>query len=191
MQLPGFKPLFKSMQAQDIHRYKFPYRHNHLHFDCLFFTDQQPFELVMGCKAENFAIFLDVRQGFQIDPGLDTVTFNKLRAALRLDGKSGASFKTSAFFREFNAHIPDHAKPENKAKPQDIAPYRSITEEAHKVYFCGWRNNPAGKHVTAENLEKTLQLMGPREHEFSKRRNQSTCWTANEDDAREMFIPAG
>ena len=66
-----------------------------------------------------------------------------------------------------------------------------MTEEADKVYSCGWRNNSAGKHVTPQNLEKTLQLMGRREFGFSKRRNQSTCWTANKDDAIEMYIPAG
>jgi len=191
MQLLGLKPLFKSMLAQDIPRYKFPYQYNHLHFDCLFFVDQQPFELVMGCKAENFAIFLDVHHGFKIDPNLPTATYFKLLAALRLNGKSGERFKTSVFFQEFDAHIPNHARPENKAQPQDIAPYRSITEEAHKIYFCGWRNNPSVKHVTPENLEKTLKLMGTREHEFSKRRNQSTCWTADKDAAIDLYIPAG
>lgn len=189
MQLTGLKLLYMSMKSQGIERYKFPYRHNHLHFDCLFFIDQQPFELVMGCKAENFAIFLDVRQSFEIDPNLDRQTYYRLLDALRLGGHSGKPFRTGEFFSEFNQHIPNHADPQNKARPQDIAPYRSIAEEAHKVFFCGWRNNPPGAHVTPENLDKTLTLMGRREHEFSKRRNQSTCWTANEDDAREIFIP--
>jgi len=76
----------------------------------------------MGCKGENFAIFLTVRSGFQIDPNLPNETYRKLADALRLDGRSGNPFRTSDFFREFNAHIPDHATPENRAKPQDTAP---------------------------------------------------------------------
>lgn len=64
MRLSGLEPLYRSMRAQNIERTKFRYEHNHLTFECMFFIDLQPFELVMGFIGHNFTIFLDVRPGF-------------------------------------------------------------------------------------------------------------------------------
>jgi len=107
MQLDGLRPLYQNMRAQNLGRVKFPYKLNHLVFDCLFFADTRPFELVMACLGHNFAIFLEVHKGFVIRPFIEPPeTFNALCEALFQGKGSGNRFQASAFFAEFNRHIP-------------------------------------------------------------------------------------
>lgn len=191
MKLDGLIQLYKSMRSQDIGRTKFRYQHNHLTFDCLFFIDVEPFELVMGCIGRNFAIFLEIEKGFNIQPFIEPKsTFFDLLNALKTDKKSDNKFNPFEFFEEFNKQIPDSTKPSNTVKPKDIVKYVSNIEESDRIYFCGWLNNNLQKNqVSEKNLEKTKWFMGQRVYEFAKRRNQSTKWTDDESKARELFFP--
>lgn len=157
MKLDGLIQLYKSMRSQDIGRTKFRYQHNHLTFDCLFFIDVEPFELVMGCIGHNFAIFLEIEKGFKIEPFINPKsTFYDLLDALKTDKKSDNKFNPFKFFEAFNRQIPDSAKPRNTVKPQDIVKYVSNIEESDKIYFCGWlNNNLQGNQVSEKNLKKT------------------------------------
>ncbi len=191
MRLSGLEPLYRSMHAQNIERTKFRYQHNHLTFECMFFIDLQPFELVMGCIGHNFTIFLEVRPGFEITPFIERETFFSLREALFQGAGSPNKFDPTAFFTEFNRHIPNHTSPENTPEPHEVARYYRHVEEADKIYFCGWRDNTkVGKHVTAENLAKTLRLLGERAHELARRRNLSTCWTDVYENRTTFAMPA-
>ena len=190
MKLPGLIPLYRSMKSQDIGRYKFRYQLNHLTFDCLVFIDIEPFELVMGCLGHNFAIFLDVQKGFEIDTFIQRETFFALRNALKTTNSSDNRFDPNQFFLDFDKEIPEHADPRNTATAKDVVRYYSDIEEADKIHFCGWLDNNLRKHtVTDSNLDKTRRFMGQRVYDFAKRRNQSTRWTHDETMAVDFYFP--
>lgn len=179
------------MKNQNIGRTNFRYTLNHLDFECLFFIDIKPFELVMGCLHQNFAIFLDVEQGFSIKPFIKPKsTFIKLVKALNTLDDSDHKFVPHEFFDEFNQHIPNRANPHTPVTPSDIIKYYSNIEEEDKIHFCGWLdNNIQNNKVSEKNLIKTRRFMGQQVYEFAKRRNQSTRWTPDPSQAVELFLP--
>jgi putative PIN family toxin of toxin-antitoxin system len=183
--------LYRSMREQGMLRVKFRYRLNRLSFECLFFADTEPYELVMGCLGHNFAIFVDVHRGFEIRPFIEPKqTYFALRDALFENADSGIKLEASVFFAEFNRHIPTHATPDQRPSPRDIGKYYPDLEDSDKLFFCGWLdNNKQRNRVRPENLAKTLRLMGQRAHDFALRRNQSTRWTDDETKAVTPVIP--
>lgn len=191
MQLTGLQPLYRSMRQQDIGRTKFRYHLNHLVFECLFFADTAPFELVMGCLGHNFAIFINVRPGFDISPYIEPKeTFFALREALFQGQGSVNRFDPVAFFAEFNRHIPGHAAPDQTPTPDDVVRWYPDIEDADKRFFCGWLdNNRQGNQVSVTNLAKTRRLLGQRAHDFAQRRNQSTRWTHEQSKATAFSMP--
>lgn len=191
MHLNGLQPLYRSMRDQDMGRTKFRYQHNHLVFECLFFADVKPFELIMGCLGYNFAIFLEVRDGFKIRPYIEPKeTFFALRNALFQGQGSTNRFDPLAFFTEFNRHIPNHAVPGHTPTPDDVVRYYPDIEDANKRFFCGWLDNTKqGNQVSATNLAKTRRLLGQRAHDLALRRNLSTRWTHEQSKAIAFFLP--
>ena len=191
MKMTGLVPLYKSMRSQGIERTKFRYQHNHLIFDCLFFIDTKPFEVVMGCVGHNFAIYLEVKDGFEIVPFIEPrSTYFELRNALSEGKGSGHRLDLREFFQEFNRNIPAHARPEDKPTPQDIVRAYPDIEDALKIYFCGWLDNSkVGKKVQPKNLEKTRRFFGQRVYEFASKRNMSTKWT-DVPTEMEFYLPA-
>lgn len=191
MQLTGLQPLYRSMRQQDIGRIKFRYHLNHLVFECLFFADTEPFELVMGCIGHNFAIFLDVRRGFEISTYIEPrETFFALRNALFQGQNTNNRFDPVAFFAEFNRHIPTQATLDQIPSADDVVRHYPDIEDAHKRFFCGWLDNSKpGNQVTATNLDKTRRLLGQRARDFAQRRNQSTRWTHEQSKAIAFLMP--
>jgi len=191
MQLTGLQPLYRSMRQQDIGRIKFRYKLNHLVFECLFFADTEPFELVIGCLAHNFVIFVEVRRGFEISTYIEPrETFFALRNALFQGQNSANRFDVVAFFAEFNQHIPTHAAPDQIPSADDVVRYYPEIEDSRKRFFCGWLDNSKqGNQVSVTNLEKTRRLLGQRARDFAQRRNQSTRWTHEQSKAIAFFMP--
>lgn len=191
MRLTGLQPLYRSMCDQGLGRTKFRYQHNHLVFECLFFADLEPFELVMGCLVHNFAIFLEVRKGFEIAPYIEPKeTFFALRNALFQGAGAPNRFDPVAFFTEFNRHIPQSATPAQSPTADDVVRYYPDIEESDKRFFCGWLDNTKqGNHVSPANLAKTRRIFGQRVHNFAKRRDLSTRWTHEQSKAIAFFMP--
>ena len=191
MKLTGLQTLYRSMCDQEMGRIKFRYKLNHLVFECLFFADVEPFELVMGCLGHNFAIFVEVRRGFEITPYIEPkATFYALCDALKQGAGSQHRFDPTTFFVEFNRHIPQHATPDQAPTPDDVVRHYPDIEDAQKRFFCGWLdNNKQGNRVSSANLDKTRRLLGQRAHDFAQRRNQSTRWTHIQQDAKTFFMP--
>ena len=67
------------------------------------------------------------------------------------------------------------------------AAYRKDVEESDKVYWCGWRQNPPGKHQSEANYQKTLRWLGGEIAELCRSMNVSTRWSADPDAARTDF----
>ena len=66
------------------------------------------------------------------------------------------TFKPIDLFEALNNKIPKkfQRKP-NCSEVVSVASKRRRVEEADKIYFCGWRNNPTGDNVSEMNIEKT------------------------------------
>lgn len=192
MHMTGLEPLYRSMRQQNMGRAKFYYQLNHLRFECLFFTDTKPFELVMGCLGNNFAIFVDVLQGFEIKPFIEPPgTFHALCQALFQGTGSAHRFSATDFFAEFNRHIPQTTAPQHAPTAQDAVRYYPNTEEADKLHFCGWLDNTLrSNRVSSANLAKTRRIFGQNAHDFCQRRNLSTRWTDDPARAQAFALPS-
>jgi Family of unknown function (DUF6037) len=189
MKLDRLESLYRSMKFHDIERYRFEYKVRVAVFDVFFFTDESPFLLLFGVKAKNFCFDLKVDpSSFVIDHLLDPLTYKGLCKVLELEYDPENKFSPWKFFFEFNSKIPKVAFANQKSKPQDVARYRSFSEEPDKVYFCGWRDNDK-RGDKVQNLDKTRALLGEKAYQRCKDKNISSCWTANEKAAIEVTLP--
>ncbi|MDC5459202.1 DUF6037 family protein [Acinetobacter baumannii] len=191
MKLTGLVPLFQSMKAQNIQRYKFQFQRNNVVFDVIFFTDGDPYSLLFGACGHNFSFEIPVEKGFLINVNqLPKEVYNKLTKVLGLKYDPNNKFRPIFFFEDFNKAIPSSAHPRNVPKPHEVAIYRKDVEEAHKIYFWYWLDHTTdGKHVTEKNLEKTKKLLGYETYLVCRSKNISSKWTANESLAREVTDP--
>ncbi|MGY8871623.1 MAG: DUF6037 family protein [Pseudomonadales bacterium] len=190
MKLDGIIPLYKSMKTQNIDRYRFDYKVGKATFDVFFFIDSSPYLLLFGVKAESFSFELEVKNGFVIETKIDNDIYKKLCKVLGLEFDPARPFSTWDFFKEFNSKIPLKAKTSHPVRPQDIAPYQSVAEEADKVYFVGWRDNSKwGTQVQEVNLEKTRKLLGVNAYLRCKQKNISSCWSDKKDSAIMVTLP--
>lgn len=190
MKLDGLIPLYQSMTFQRIGRYKFEYLAGKAVFDVFFFIDDSPRILLFGVKAENFSFEVKVTDDFLIDHVLEHSTYKKLCEVLGLKYDPDRPFSPKSFFSEFNANIPGFANPNSKFQPHDFARYRSVAEEAHKIYFTGWRdNNKWGVNVQESNLTKTRDLLGMNAYLRCRQKNISSCWTDNRNSAIDFTLP--
>lgn len=190
MRLTGIETLYRSMMDASIDRYRFNYKHGRATFDVFFFIDESPFVLLFGTRGENFYFEVAVAKGFQISTTLNPHDFKELCRVLRLEYNPDNRFSTHGFFEDFNAQIPGHIAPAGEVRPHELAKYRSIAEEADKVYFLGWRNNQiSGDHVSQTNLDKTRLLLGLKAFNRCSQKNISSRWTDNPQRAVKFYMP--
>ncbi len=191
MKLTGLIPLFESMKAQKIKRYKFQFQRNNVVFDVIFFTDSNPYSLLFGARGHNFSFEISVEKGFLINENkLPKEVYSRLAKVLGLKYDPNNKFRPIFFFEDFNKSIPSSAHPRNIPKPHEIAMYRRDVEETHKIYFCGWRDNTSrGQNATEENLEKTKKLLGYETYLICRSKNISSLWTDNERLAVKVTKP--
>ena len=88
------------------------------------------------------------------------------------------TFKPVDLFEALNNKISKkfQRKP-NCSEVVSVASKRRRVEEADKIYFCGWRNNPTGYNVSEMNIEKTRIAFGDKIAAMCKLKNVSSCWT--------------
>ncbi|WDZ51786.1 DUF6037 family protein [Acinetobacter vivianii] len=180
MKLTGLIPLFESMKAQKIKRYKFKFQRSKAIFDVIFFTDTTPdYLLLFGARGVNFSFTIPVKKGFLIEVAdLAPEVYKKLVRVLGIEYDPNNKFRPIYFFEDFNKSIPSSAHPRNIPEPHEIAVYTNDVEEADKIYFYGWKDNTIdGKQVTEENLEKTKKLLGYETYLVCRSRNISSKWT--------------
>lgn len=189
MILQNLKDLHSSMGKQGIGRYRFDYKHGKVKFDIFFFIDSKPNILLFGACGGNFSFEIDVDESFSINPNLPKETYKKLCALLCLKFDPSNRFSPAAFFFEFDQLLPKGASTTQIARPEEIIVYHQNLEEAHKRWFCGWRdNNHRGQSVTFANLEKTRKLLGERVFQRCKLKNISSCWTDDSSRATEICL---
>lgn len=143
---------------------------------------------MFGLIGHNIAFQVNVRPGYNIDPVIPREIYALICRLLNLKYDPNNPFKPTSIFEHFNQNMNVNVNQSNHARAQDIAPYHSDIEEADRIYFLGWLNNPYPKNVTPENLDKTKRLLGVEVYNFSKKHNVSTRWTDDENLAKDFFI---
>ena len=82
--------------------------------------------------------------------------YKELILYLEIKYDTNHTFKPVDLFEALNNKISKkfQRKP-NCSEVVSVASKRRRVEEADKIYFCGWRNNPTGDNVSEMNIEKT------------------------------------
>ena len=113
-------------------------------------------------------------------PGKD---YYKLCDVLGLENDPDNRFSTNVFFEEFNKKLPVGVLQEN-----NVVPYtprtRNDVPDSEKNYFWYWKVHKDKTGVSTRNLKKTAALLGSDIAEICRAANISSCWTANEQFAK-------
>lgn len=180
MQITGLKELHKDMRRNHVTRAQFQYRHNHVAFDVLFFTDDSQYKLLFGAISECCSFVVNVRPGYSIDPFLQPKSaYNDLCRVLKIEYDPDNPFSTAKFFRHFAGEVP-HSITTTKEPTTPTQSQAELNDDGEKIFFSHWRNNGSASHVTNSNLEKTQKAFGIEISNFCSRRNISSCWSVIE-----------
>lgn len=180
----SLKILHQDMLGNNETRALFPFTYNERDFSCIFLTDISPMRLYLSTLGDTPITF-----ELQIDGNYCTRTYiedyRTLVHYLDLRYNPNNRFKPVDFFRVLNDNIPNqfNIAPNNSEVIRVVANRRDI-EEQDRIYFCGWRINPPGTHVSDANLEKTRSAFGDDVADMCSCKNISSRWTAtaNEED---------
>lgn len=194
MHIPDLKTLYRSMRGEKVTRQRFDYtvrKRNAVTISVAFLIDRNPFKLLFGCRDHNIFFILDVLPGFAVDPyQIDRDAFARLCKALGLQFDAANPYSRKTFLEEFrdSGQIRTRAT-KTQPKPHELPVNPSTVEEGDKLYFKGWRLNPAGSNVTSENLAKTRVFGGDEFAEICQEENISSCWSADSSDEKLMTRP--
>lgn len=186
--MQGLRRLHEAMRAAGDQRARFQITHNRIVFDCLFLTDIAPFEFVLAAIGHpDVALVLHVRRGYLVVPNFGD-GYKPLARLFHTGEETFRPFKPAEFLCEIDRDIPTaYRKPTHI---ETVRTYRHHVEEGDKPYFFGWLdNNPQGRRVSPENLDKTRRCFGERVRDICERTNQSSRWTADRASARDYFEP--
>ncbi len=175
----NLKTLYADMKRKNEVRSIFSIEIKDKGFNCIFIIDTEPFRLYLTTLGK-FPVVLEfeVEAGFKVNDYLDGDTYKALLNYLEIEFDPNYKFRPKNFFELVNSKIPsDHKESPGYRKVLNLARKTRCIEDEDKRYFCGWRKNPEGKHVTKENLEKTTAAFGKKYANLSIRYNMSSCWT--------------
>jgi hypothetical protein len=189
MKMHGLARLHTAMQAVPIERTRFRIQHNGLIFEGVFLTDAQPYQFGLACLAHNLVLMIEVTRQYEILAHFGD-QYGAFSAAFKTGADSNQPLKAGDFFREIDAKLPHTVTAKDRARPTDLAIWRSEVEEADKKFLCGWRDNNAYRtQVSAANLAKTLEWLGQAAHDWCITHNISTRWTHEASQALGTLDP--
>lgn len=185
MTLPNLRSLYKSIREHNSTYALFDFKINKVLFHVFFDISTSPFKLGFIVLNERFNLWIDVWNGFRINPFIEPGKFKELVKLMKLNSNPNKRFSTSDFFREFNDKVPSSYLKPSKSVLVRIVTSQYTIEDENKIYYLGlrvWEN----RLRTFENSEKT-RLLYPEIYERIKYRNNiSVCYTSikltNEDE---------
>lgn len=173
----ALKILHEDMKVKNEERTIFPFTYNTKYFSCIFLTDIKPMRLYLSTLGTN-PIVLEIEIDENYYANTYIADYKKLVNYLEIKYDPNHTFKPTDFFVALNNKIPK--KFQEKPKYSDVVRVvsrRRMVEEANKIYFCGWKKNPAGYNVSDMNIEKTRSAFGDKIADVCKSKNVSSCWT--------------
>lgn len=182
--LHQLEPIINEMEANEITKCIFTVQYNAHPFSCIFTIKPIPLYLYITSVGEApFCIEREIGRDFTISTMLSNEEYHNLVRYLNLHYNKSNPFRPVAFFQSLDGQMNNINFAE--ARYSDflrVVRLNRTVEEADKIYFCGWRNNPQGYHVSQRNLEKTRLAFGDKIADKSRKLNLSSCWTNNEDE---------
>lgn len=174
----ALKILHEDMKIKEEGRAIFTFTYNAKDFSCIFLTDINPMILYLSTLGNNPIVFeIEIDEKYCTKTYMDA-DYKKLIEYLEIKYDPNHTFKPIDFFKALNNKIPKmfQIKP-NYSDVIMVVSKRRMVEEADKIYFCGWRNNPIGYNVSDMNIEKTRSAFGDKIAAMCKLKNVSSCWT--------------
>lgn len=180
--------LHQDMKRLNKGRTTFPFVYNKKSFSCIFLADITPMRLYLTTLGDSPITFeLLIYNNYCTDTYIDD--YKELIKYLEIKYDPNHIFKPTDFFEVLNKRIPTKfcGAPSYGDVIRIVSTRRDV-EDADRVYFCGWKNNPDGYHVRAKNLEKTRSAFGDRIANMCRDKNVSSRWTdiANEEDLAKL-----
>lgn len=179
-----FRQLYLDMMNNGKSQEKFRFVINRVEFESIFLIDRNPFELLVGVRAHQFAFTLEIRKGFVTT--LPDDVYYKICEILQLS-YSEDHFSSFKFLSEIDRAIPLCCSP-NRVQPHEVAYYKRNVPECEKIYFYGWNDHLKDKR-DAQNFEKTRLLLGDKVADFCRENNISSMWTDRPSDAVTYYDP--
>lgn len=180
--------LYADMKEKNKPRERFTFAIKDVTFEAIILIDRQPFELLIGAKAHQFAFTLLLKTGFRTE--LPDNIYYRLCEILQLN-YSEHHFSSFAFLREVDKAVPPKCS-KRSVQPHEIAVYKRKVSDEDKIYFHGWNDHLAdGRHVRAENIDKTRRFLGDEVADFCQQNNISSMWTDIIKDVKDPSDPPG
>ena len=173
----ALKILHEDMKVKNEERAIFPFTYNSKDFSCIFLTDIKPMRLYLSTLGKNPIVFeIEIDEKYCAKTYIED--YKELILYLEIKYDPNHTFKPIDLFEALNNKISKkfQRKP-NYSEVVSVASKRRRVEEADKIYFCGWRNNPTGYNVSEMNIEKTRIAFGDKIAVMCKLKNVSSCWT--------------
>lgn len=180
MNLTGLKNIYIDIKNNNLTYGVFDFRTNGVDFNIFFDIGTVPFRLGFLPKGNNNQIWLEVKQGFEINKDLSSQDYYKLVGILNLKKDDNNKFSPFKFFLQFNNAIPNNIKILNHREIARISRCVTSLEEEDKTVFYGlieWDKGKTGNKRSKENLEKTRLLL-PKTYEEIKDKNISVKYRA-------------
>lgn len=173
----SLRSLHEEMKKKNEISTTFNFNYNNRGFSCIFLCDITPMLLYFFTTGENPEVFeIEIDSNYMAETYIDD--YNKLIKLLGIEYDSNYKFRPVDFFEVLNRNIPGtFQKAANYSSVLRTSSTRRDIEEAEKIYFLGWYENPVGYCVRENNLEKTSIAFGEKIADLSKKTNKSSRWT--------------
>lgn len=138
--------------------------------------------------TESISIDIQVDNNFNVINGLFLANdiYEKLRVYLEIKTGRENPFRPANFIQNLDAVTPTKFNGNRPTRHEvaalSVATSPNLYEDADKIYFCGWRKNPAGSSVSRKNQNKSLLYFPAKEVELRTELNMSSCWSANPNE---------
>lgn len=189
MYLKNLNALYVDMQQNDADSVVFAAQVEGHPFSCTFAKVIGTLHLFVTALGQNpFTIDIQVDNNFNVVNGLFLANdiYERLREYLEIKTGWENPFRPANFIQNLDAVTPTtfngNRPTRHEVAALSVATSPNLYEDADKIYFCGWRKNPAGSSVSRKNKNKSLLYFPAKEVELRTEFNMSSCWSANPND---------
>ena len=189
MRLVNLNALYIDMQQHNADSMVFAAQVEGHPFSCTFAKVIGTLHLFVTALGQNpFTIDIQVDNNFNVINGLFLANdiYEKLRVCLEIKTGWENPFRPANFIQNLDAVTPTKFNGNRPTRHEvaalSVATSPNLYEDADKIYFCGWRKNPAGSSVSRKNQNKSLLYFPAKEVELRTELNMSSCWSANPNE---------
>lgn len=189
MRLANLNALYIDMQQHNADSMVFAAQVEGHPFSCTFAKVIDTLHLFVTALGQNpFTIDIQVDNNFNVINGLFLANdiYEKLREYLEIKTGWENPFRPANFIQNLDTVTPTKFNGNRPTRHEvaalSVATSPNLYEDADRIYFCGWRKNPAGSFVSRKNQNKSLLYFPAKEVELRTELNMSSCWSANPND---------